>query len=58
MSLPGCATLRWPKVGEVTANNLVDKFPTNTDHNSFIDVLNNDGKLPINASKPILILLR
>lgn len=41
----------WPKVGDVTANNLVDQFPTNTDHNSFIDVLNNDGKLPIECKQ-------
>lgn len=36
----------WPKVGDVTANRVIEQFPMTGEVSAFISVLNNDDKLP------------
>ena len=35
----------WPKIGDVTANNLMDQFPVTSDHEGFINALNSNEKV-------------
>lgn len=36
----------WPKVGDVTANHVIEQFPTSGDLSGFLQVLNSENKLP------------
>lgn len=36
----------WPNIGDVSANHVIEKFPITADVSAYIEVLNNDEKLP------------
>lgn len=36
----------WPKVGDVTANRVIEQFPTTGEVSAFVSVINRDDKLP------------
>ena len=36
----------WPKIGDVTANSVIEKFPSTVEASGFVSALNNDEKLP------------
>jgi DNA helicase-2/ATP-dependent DNA helicase PcrA len=39
----------WPKIGDVSANRVMDQFPTTGEADAFVSALNNDDKLPDNC---------
>ena len=43
----------FPKVGDVTANHIIEKFPKSDDLNGCIEVINNEDKLPENCKLAI-----
>ena len=39
----------WPRIGDVTANLIIERFPSHVDLGGCLQVLNNDGSLPDNC---------